>query len=162
MDGAIGNKAGVHGVCCWTPEGNLPDLTDAYNPPTPPRGGGIDSMSETNNEILEEEDEEFLGEIDLEEDEEAALENGEAEAEAPEPDEASLEELLSKPEETGGGEEEEEESLLSLDTEERVEALSVRVEPKKDTEFVCKNCHLVKPIRSQLKDKVRMFCRDCA
>ena len=119
-------------------------------------------MSETNNEILEEEDEEFLGEIDLEEDEEVALENGEAEPEAAEPDEASLEELLSKPEETGGGEEEEEESLLSLDTEERVEALSVRVEPKKDTEFVCQKCYLVKPIRSQLADKTRMYCRDCA
>jgi len=119
-------------------------------------------MSETNNEILEEEDEEFLGEIDLEEDEEAALENGEAEPEAAEPDEASLEELLSKPEETGGAEEEEEESLLSLDTEERVEALSVRVEPKKDTEFVCQKCYLVKPIRSQLADKSRMYCRDCA
>jgi hypothetical protein len=118
-------------------------------------------MSETNNEILEEEDEEFLGEIDLEDDEEAALESGEA-AEAEEPDEASLEELLAKPEEAAGGEEEEEESLLSLDTEERVEALSVRVEPKKDTEFVCQKCYLVKPIRSQLADKTRMYCRDCA
>jgi hypothetical protein len=117
-------------------------------------------MSETNNETLEEEDEELLGEIDLEEDEEAALETGEVETE--EPEEASLEELLAKPEEAAGAEEEEEESLLSLDTEERVEALSVRVEPKKDTEFVCQKCYLVKPIRSQLADKTRMYCRDCA
>ena len=118
-------------------------------------------MSETNNETLEEEEEEFLGEIDIEEDEEAALENGEVETE--EPDAASLEELLAKPEEAAGAEEEEEEeSLLSLDTEERVEALSVRVEPKKDTEFVCQKCYLVKPIRSQLADKTRMYCRDCA
>jgi hypothetical protein len=156
--GPIGNNHRVEGVCRWTPEGNLPDLTEAYNPPTPPQGRGHRGMSETNNEILEEEDEEFLGEIDLEEDEEAVLENGEVEAE---PDEASLEEMLSKPEEAAGGEEEEE-SLLSLDTEERVEALSVRVEPKKDTEFVCQKCYLVKPIRSQLADKTRMYCRDCA
>jgi hypothetical protein len=52
--------------------------------------------------------------------------------------------------------------VLSLGRDDRGETLSVKVEPKKDTEFVCRNCHLVKPIRSQLVDKTRMLCRDCA
>jgi len=33
--------------------------------------------------------------------------------------------------------------------------------PIQTTEFVCKNCFLVKH-RSQLKDKKKMLCRDCA
>jgi hypothetical protein len=78
--------------------------------------------------------------------------------------EASLDEILTKkPEERAASEEEEdEESILSLGRDDRIETLSVKVEPKKDTEFVCQNCHLVKPIRSQLADKKRMYCRDCA
>ncbi|MGH2556710.1 MAG: DUF4193 family protein [Actinomycetota bacterium] len=78
--------------------------------------------------------------------------------------EASLDEILTKkPEERPApDEEEEEESILSLGRDDRVETLSVKVEPKKDTEFVCQKCHLVKPIRSQLADKKRMYCRDCA
>jgi hypothetical protein len=78
--------------------------------------------------------------------------------------EESLDEILTKkPEERPApGEEEEEESILSLGREDRIETLSVKVEPKKDTEFVCQKCHLVKPIRSQLADKKRGFCRDCA
>jgi hypothetical protein len=87
-------------------------------------------------------------------------------AAAPEDDsvEASLDEILTKkPEERPApDEEEEEESILSLGRDDRVETLSVKVEPKKDTEFVCQKCHLVKPIRSQLADKKRMYCRDCA
>ena len=59
-------------------------------------------------------------------------------------------------------EEEDEDSVLSLGRDDRIETLSVKVEPKRDTEFVCQNCHLVKPIRSQLADKKRMYCRDCA
>lgn len=78
--------------------------------------------------------------------------------------ETSLDEILTKkPEERpAADEEEDEESILSMGRDDRVETLSVKVEPKKDTEFVCQNCHLVKPIRSQLADKKRMFCRDCA
>jgi hypothetical protein len=108
-----------------------------------------------------EDEEEFPGDTEDEEDEEEAAEPG---AEAEEEGEASLDEILAKkPEERAAAEEEEEdESILTLGREDRIETLSVKVEPKKDTEFVCKNCHLVKPIRSQLKDKVRMFCRDCA
>lgn len=43
----------------------------------------------------------------------------------------------------------------------RVEALSVKVVPKQPTEFTCKSCFLVKH-RSQLANKKRMLCRDCA
>ena len=44
---------------------------------------------------------------------------------------------------------------------ERLEPIEARVVPIQSTEFVCKNCFLVKH-RSQLADKRRMFCRDCA
>jgi hypothetical protein len=107
-----------------------------------------------------EEEEEYLGDAEPDEEDE---EGTDAAEEAAEPDEASLEEILSKPEERAApDEEEDEESILSLGTEERVETLSVKIEPKKDTEFVCQKCYLVKPIRSQLADKRRMYCRDCA
>ena len=36
-----------------------------------------------------------------------------------------------------------------------------RVIPMQATEFMCKNCYLVKH-RSQLADKRKMLCRDCA
>lgn len=110
---------------------------------------------------MAEEEEEFTADPDDdEEDEEAA----EAEIETEEEGEASLDEILAKkPEErVAADEEEDDESILTLGREDRIETLSVKVEPKKDTEFVCQKCHLVKPIRSQLADKVRMFCRDCA
>ena len=108
-----------------------------------------------------EEEEEFTPDADDEDEAEAPR----AEAE-PDDDsaDASLDEILTKkPEERPASEEEEdEESVLSLGRDDRIETLSVKVEPKKDTEFVCQNCHLVKPIRSQLADKKRMYCRDCA
>jgi uncharacterized protein DUF4193 len=109
-----------------------------------------------------EEEEEYLGDADTEEEEGEAPPEEAEEAEGD--DDASLEEILSKkPEERAAPEEEEdEESILSLGREERLETLSVKVVPKQDTEFVCRKCYLVKPIRSQLADKKRMFCRDCA
>lgn len=107
-----------------------------------------------------------------EEEEYTADSDGEDEADEPavqaegedEPAETSLDEILTKkPEDRPASEEEEdEESVLSLGRDDRIETLSVKVEPKKDTEFVCQKCYLVKPIRSQLKDKKRMYCRDCA
>lgn len=75
--------------------------------------------------------------------------------------EASLEELLAKRTEEKGAEEEEEESVLDLASEERTESLTVKALPQQQNEFVCKNCFLVKH-RSQLADRKRMFCRDCA
>ncbi|MCA1831445.1 MAG: DUF4193 family protein [Actinomycetota bacterium] len=74
--------------------------------------------------------------------------------------EASLEELLAKRTEEKG-EEEEEESVLDLASEDRAETLSVKALPQQQNEFVCKNCFLVKH-QSQLADRKRMFCRDCA
>jgi hypothetical protein len=71
----------------------------------------------------------------------------------------SIEDLLVKKE--AREEEEEEESVLSLTREERLEPLAVKVVPPQPTEFICKKCYLVKH-RSQLKDKTRMLCRDCA
>lgn len=112
------------------------------------------------DETLEEE-EEFLPDAEEEED---VLEEVETEApEPPEPEDASLDELLAKkPEERVVAEEEEdEESILNLGREERLETLSVKVVPKQESEFVCRKCYLVKPIRSQLADKRRMYCRDC-
>lgn len=108
-----------------------------------------------------EDEEELSADVEEEEDEEEA--EG-PEAEAGEEGEASLDEILAKKPEEGGseGEEAEDESILAVGRDDRIESISVKVEPKKDTEFVCRNCHLVKPIRSQLVDKARMLCRDCA
>ncbi len=80
----------------------------------------------------------------------------------PDPEEAevdSIEDILAKKEELRAGGEED--SLLSLTREERLEPLSVKVVPQQSTEFVCKKCYLVKH-RSQLADKRRTLCRDCA
>jgi hypothetical protein len=107
-----------------------------------------------------EEDEEFAGEVDEEDEDEETIDLEPDD----EPAEASLDEILAKkPEERPAPEEEEDEdSILSLGREDRIETLSVKVEPRRENEFVCKKCYLVKPIRSQLADKKRMLCRDCA
>jgi len=106
----------------------------------------------------EEQDEEFS------EEEEEFPEDGEA-AEEPEPagddSEASLDEILTTRPEEQAAEEEEEESVLALDRDERIESLSVKVVPQQPTEFTCRKCYLVKH-RSQLADRKRMLCRDCA
>jgi len=109
------------------------------------------------------EDEEETTDVTEDEEDEEEV-SGAAQAEPEEEGEASLDEILAKKsdERASGEEEEEPESILSMGRDDRIETLSVKVEPKKDTEFVCQKCHLVKPIRSQLKDKVRMYCRDCA
>jgi len=112
----------------------------------------------------------------VEEDEDAAeVEAAEAEAEggapaadarrdAAEVEVESIEELIVKKEAAeAGGEEQETEaaSAATLAREERLEPLAVKVVPPQETEFTCKKCYLVKH-RSQLKDKKRMLCRDCA
>ena len=75
----------------------------------------------------------------------------------------SIQELLVKQEARAEEEEaeDEEEPAVALTKEERLEPLETRVEPIQSTEFVCKKCFLVKH-RSQLADKKRMLCRDCA
>ena len=113
-------------------------------------------------------------ELEEAEDFEDADDEEEAEGEEPEASEApsdgkgdgevesSLEELIAKKEDRKPEEEaEEEETVLTPEREERLEPLSVKVVPPQATEFVCSNCHLVKH-RSQLKDRNRMLCRDCA
>ncbi len=109
---------------------------------------------------MEEEEDEL---VEIEEDEEDEAPEGDVAAEAPESAETSLDEILAKkPEDRPApDEEEDEESVLSLGREERIETLSVKVVPQQPTEFVCRKCYLVKH-RSQLADKKRMFCRDCA
>jgi hypothetical protein len=113
-------------------------------------------FSEDVDEALE--DEELEEAPEGEEDEEPA-------AATPEPEEgeveSSLEELLAKREARPAEEEEEDDSILTVGREERLEPLAVKVVPPSDKEFVCSNCHLVKH-RSQLKDRGRMLCRDCA
>jgi hypothetical protein len=110
-------------------------------------------------EIDENVEEEFDDEA-LDDEEETVIE---AEPTPPaEPDESdveSIEDILAKKEELRAGEEDE--SLLNIGHEERLEPLAVKVVPQQATEFVCKRCYLVKH-RSQLKDKKRMLCRDCA
>lgn len=73
----------------------------------------------------------------------------------------SIQEILVKQEAKAEGEDEEDDSVLSLTREDRLEPLAVKVVPAQPTEFTCSNCFLLKH-RSQLKDKAKMLCRDCA
>ncbi len=72
----------------------------------------------------------------------------------------SIEDLLVK-KEAREEEADEDDGLVSASREERLEPLAVKVVPQQPTEFICKKCYLVKH-RSQLKDKAKMLCRDCA
>jgi hypothetical protein len=83
---------------------------------------------------------------------------------AEESDEASLEELLARKaaRKEDGADEAEDDTVLTLEPEERLgTSLPGKVTPKQATEFVCKSCFLVKH-QSQLADKKRTLCRDCA
>ncbi|HZB02394.1 MAG TPA: DUF4193 family protein [Actinomycetota bacterium] len=76
----------------------------------------------------------------------------------------SIQDVLEKQEARDEEDDVEDEPLAAVATtrgEERLEPLDARVIPMQSTEFVCKNCYLVKH-RSQLADKRRMLCRDCA
>lgn len=73
----------------------------------------------------------------------------------------SIQDILVKQEAKAEEEEEEDDSVLSLTREDRLEPLAVKVVPAQPTEFTCSNCFLLKH-RSQLKDKAKMLCRDCA
>ena len=116
---------------------------------SPCKGGSTTVRQEVEDE------EEVPAEAEDDEEEEA----GPNQAEPEEEGEASLDEILAKKPDHA---EDDDESILAMGRDDRSETLSVKVEPKKDTEFVCRKCHLVKPIRSQLVDKARMLCRDCA
>ncbi|HVL32016.1 MAG TPA: DUF4193 family protein [Actinomycetota bacterium] len=74
--------------------------------------------------------------------------------------ETSFEELAKRAE--GVEEEDDDEVILELDRgDDKTEALVEKVIPPQANEFTCRNCFLVKH-RSQLADKKKMFCRDCA
>ena len=109
------------------------------------------SALEDQSDVLEEEEDE-----DEEEDQEEAAPARGADSEA------SLEDLLAKREQASNDKDEsDEDSMLTMDREERVGTLPAKVAPKQATEFVCKSCFLVKH-RSQLADKRRTLCKDCA
>jgi hypothetical protein len=122
-------------------------------------------MSDTMNDIDEPtEDEEAEAVDDDAEPTEADL----AEATVP-PDPAaggdveSIQELLVKQEAADDADDAEEEAVVPLTKEERLatDPTDSRIVPMQETEFVCKRCFLVKH-RSQLADKKRTLCRDCA
>jgi Domain of unknown function (DUF4193) len=110
---------------------------------------------EDNEELLEEEEIDEEETPDLEADDSVpppAAEGEEVE---------SIQDLLVKQEAREEEAEAEDDSVLALSREERLEPLAVKVVPPQPTEFICKSCYLVKH-RSQLKDKTRQLCRDCA
>jgi hypothetical protein len=130
-------------------------------------------MSDTMNDIdervsREDEDE---AEVDAEEIDDGDEPSEEELAEAtvpPDPatggDVESIQELLVKQEAADEADaDEEEEAVIALTKEERLasDPGESRVTPMQATEFVCKRCFLVKH-RSQLADKKRTLCRDCA
>lgn len=124
-------------------------------------------MDEIDEQLGDEEipeDEETLAAGDLDETAEEPAEEPAAAPALAEPGEEgveSIEEILVKKEARAGEEDEDDDALLALTREERLEPLAVKVVPPQATEFVCKNCHLLKH-RSQLKDKAKQLCRDCA
>jgi hypothetical protein len=116
--------------------------------------------------------------IDIDEnlDEDDALEDDDAEptaadlddvAAATEPpvaagDVESIQEILQKQEDAEDETSDEDDAVLATITkDEKLEPIDARVVPIQETEFTCKRCFLVKH-RSQLADKKRTLCRDCA
>jgi hypothetical protein len=81
------------------------------------------------------------------------------------PDVESLQDILAKQEATETTKEvvEEDEVVVPVELvrDDRAEPLDTKVVPMQETEFMCKRCYLVKH-RSQLADKKKMLCRDCA
>jgi Domain of unknown function (DUF4193) len=76
----------------------------------------------------------------------------------------SIQDLLAKQEtatEAAEAADEDEAAPATLTRDERLEPSEARVVPMQATEFMCKRCYLVKH-RSQLADKKKMLCRDCA
>jgi hypothetical protein len=127
-------------------------------------------MNDTMNDVDEPTEDEETEEVaeDLDELEPSAADLAEATV-PPDPatggDVESIQELLVKQEaaEEDADAEEEEVVLPPLTKEEKLAAdpAESRVVPMQETEFICKRCFLVKH-RSQLADKKKMLCRDCA
>jgi len=126
-------------------------------------------MSDTMNDIEEPVPEESEADHEEIDDAEEPSEEELADATVP-PDPAtggdveSIQELLVKQEAAEEADtEEEEEPAIALTKDERLVADpgESRVTPMQSTEFQCQRCFLVKH-RSQLADKKRTLCRDCA
>jgi hypothetical protein len=122
-------------------------------------------MAEDIDDLVEE-DEELP--LDEEEDAEPTEEDLEDATVAPEPglgEVESIQDLLAKQEATETAKEsaEDEEDAIPVDLtrDDRTEAIDTKVVPMQETEFMCKRCYLVKH-RSQLADKKKTLCRDCA
>jgi hypothetical protein len=78
----------------------------------------------------------------------------------------SIQDLLAKQEsatetQEAATEDEDEAAVVTMPRDERLEPTDARVVPIQSSEFTCTNCFLVKH-RSQLADKKKMLCRDCA
>ncbi len=77
----------------------------------------------------------------------------------------SIQDILAKQEsqeeQVAAAEEEDDAALAAMVRDERLEPTESRIVPIQETEFTCKRCFLVKH-RSQLADKKKMLCRDCA
>ena len=73
--------------------------------------------------------------------------------------ETSFEELAKRAEDTE--DEDDDDVVQDLSRDDKAEALVEKVVPLQANEFTCRSCFLVKH-RSQLADKKKMFCRDCA
>ncbi len=122
-------------------------------------------MKDTMEDTVEDEEVEEVEE-ELEEAEPSESELADASV-PPDPatggDVESIQELLVKQEAASEeAEEEEEEIVVALTREEKLaEPLDARVVPMQETEFICRRCFLVKH-RSQLADKKKILCRDCA
>jgi Domain of unknown function (DUF4193) len=128
-------------------------------------GSRIPRLNERDADV--EDVDETLEDEELDEDGDAEDLDGEAPAPAATPAAAaggepveSIQEILVKQEAADEGDEDDD-TLLNLGREERLEPLAVKVVPPQPTEFICSNCFLVKH-RSQLKDKAKVLCRDCA
>lgn len=123
-------------------------------------------MSDTMSEIDEPTEDEEAEELD--DDAEPSAEELADATVPPDPatggDVESIQELLVKQEAADEADaDEEEEAVVALTKDERLAAdpSESRVVPIQETEFTCKRCFLVKH-RSQLADKKRTLCRDCA
>ena len=129
-----------------------------------------DTMKDSDEPVEEEEAvEEELEDL---EPTEADLDEAVVPAEPPEPvdpadpavaEVESIQDLLVKQEARAEEEEadEEEDVAVALTKDERLEPVETRVVPIQTPEVVCQKGFLVKH-RSQLADKKRMLCRDCA
>lgn len=128
------------------------------------RGSSEDHVAERTEE-REDEDVEEEDLDDLEPTEEDLEDATTPPPDADGPDVESIQEVLEKQEARDDEDDSEDDEPVVASTaakgDDRIEPLDARVIPMQSTEFVCKNCYLVKH-RSQLADKRRMFCRDCA